>query len=304
MEKNGNYNFEKLIERVKDSFDDTDLDKLFYQLKGIQGHTLVSGVGGSSVISEMASKVLREKNHIITQNVEPRDFSYRNLDGYSNVLSCSYSGNNYGVELSFLNDLKHYLLSSKRNEREDIHNLTYTCRNSEKSFISLGATLIPCSILLDYYLDGESSQVFEQLEKKEFSFDGKVPVFEIFSGLDTSTASKYLESTMVESGIGIPIVHDKYSYCHGRSTTCKNQSSVAIYFDTHTELDQLLLEEIPKYYQDVVVLDVPKGLVGDYSALVQSMYLTKHIGDQKGMDLSGVDYNPIVKKLYKYHGEV
>ena len=33
------------------------------------------------------------------------------------------------------------------------------------------------------------------------------------------------------------------------------------------------------------------------------MYLTKYIAESKNMDLSGVDYNPIVKKLYKYNGK-
>ena len=259
MEKNGNYNFQKLEERVREGLRDSDLDFIFHELSGIKDHTLVSGVGGSSVVSEMAAKVLSEKNQIITQNVEPRDFLYRSLNGYSNVLSCSYGGKNYGVEVSFLNDLKHYLLSSQRNEREDIHNITYTCSNPEKSFISLAATLVPCSILMDYYLDGDSDRLLEFLEKKDFSFDtSSTPIYEIFSGIDTSVAAKYLESTMTEAGIGVPIVHDKYSYCHGRSTTCKNQKSIAIYFDTHTELDQLFLEELPKYYQDVIRIDAPK----------------------------------------------
>ena len=296
MEKNGKENFEKLEKRVIEGLNDSDLEKIFYGLKGINQATLVSGVGGSSVVSEFASKVLSDKNHIITQNVEPRDFNYRRLDGYSNVLACSYSGNNYGVELSFLNDLKHYLLSSKENNRDDIYNLTYTCSDPEKSFISLGATLVPCSILLSYYLDGNIDQVLESFMKKDYSFDTNSPVFEIFSGFDTSTSAKYLESTMIEAGIGIPIVHDKYSYC-------KNYPATAIYFDTHTELDKLLIDELPQYYKDMVVIDVEKGLIGDYSALVQSMYLTKYLADSKDKDISGVDYNPIVKKLYKYKGE-
>ena len=268
MEKNGKENFEKLEKRVIEGLHDSDLDQMFYHFRKLDCPTLVSGVGGSSVVSEMASKVLREKNHIITQNVEPRDFLHRSIDGYQNVLSCSYSGNNYGVEISFLNQLKHYLLSAKKNEREDIHNITYTCRDPEKSFISLAATLIPCSILMDYYLDGDEKKILELLQKKDFSFDTSIPVFEIFSGVDTSTASKYLESTLTESGIGIPVVHDKYSYCHGRSTMCKNYPSTAIYFNTHTELDELLLRELPQYYHDIVVLDVSKGLVGDYQGLV------------------------------------
>ena len=70
MEKNGNENFEKLDKRVKEGFIDSDLERIFYSLDEIQDSTLVTGVGGSSVVSEMASKVLREKNHIITHNID------------------------------------------------------------------------------------------------------------------------------------------------------------------------------------------------------------------------------------------
>jgi hypothetical protein len=34
------------------------------------------------------------------------------------------------------------------------------------------------------------------------------------------------------------------------------------------------------------------------------MYLTEYIALEKNKDLSGVDYNPIVKKLYKYKGNL
>lgn len=46
---------------------------------------------------------------------------------------------------------------------------------------------------------------------------------------------------MVESGIGLPIIHDKYSYCHGRSTLATTNNNIAIYFNLNTELDKLLL---------------------------------------------------------------
>ena len=34
------------------------------------------------------------------------------------------------------------------------------------------------------------------------------------------------------------------------------------------------------------------------------MYLTKYIAERQNKDLSGADYNPIVKKLYKYNGNL
>ena len=302
--KNMKDNFNNLNKRVIDSLHNTDLDKINHELCKIYEPTLVSGVGGSSVVSEYASKVLSTKNHIITRNLEPRDFKYIDINLYKNVLSCSYSGNNYGVELSFLNNLKHYLLASKQSSDNKVTNLTYNCLSHERSFISLAATLIPCSILLNYYLDGNTDKINQSLNDIKYNFDVNCDVYEIFSGIDTSTASKYLESTMVESGIGIPIVHDKYSYCHGRSTLSTVKNNIAVYFNTNTELDKLILQEIPKYYKDIIIIDTHSNLCDEFELLVKCMYLTKYIAESKSKDLSGVEYNPIVKKLYKYKGNL
>ena len=302
--KNMKDNFNNLESRVISSLNNTDLDKINYELSKIVGPTLVSGVGGSSVVSEYASKILSSKNHIITRNTEPRDFKYIDNDLYKNVLACSYSGNGYAVELSFLNNLKHYLLASKESNQNNVINLNYNCPSNERSFISLAATLMPCSILLNYYLDGNKEKIIQSLNDYKFNFDTKCDIYEIFSGIDTSTASKYLESTMVESGIGVPIVHDKYSYCHGRSTLSTVNNNIAIYFNTDTELDKLLIQEIPKYYKDVIVLNTESNLYAEYELLVKCMYLTKYIAESKSKDLSGVDYNPIVKKLYRYKGNL
>ena len=304
MEKNMKENFEKLERRVLDSLCNSDLERINYELSKIDGPTLVSGVGGSSVVSEYASKILNRKNSIITKNMEPRDFGYMDLNLYKNVLACSYSGNNYGVELAFLNNLKHYLLASKENTNDNIINLTYSCLDYEKSFISLAATLIPCSILLNYYLDNNKEAIINSLERYSYNFDVNCDAYEIFSGIETSTASKYLESTMIESGIGIPIVHDKYSYCHGRSTISIIKNNIAIYFNGNTELDKLLLKELPKYYKDIIVIDFNNNLFDEYLLLIKCMYLTKYISQELNKDLSGVDYNPIVKKVYKYNSGI
>ena len=211
MEKNMNFNFEYLGRRVKDALETTDLDKIRYELKRIETPTLVTGVGGSNVVSEFLSKVLREKNRIIALNNEPRNLIYDNLNGFKNVIACSYSGNNFGVDLAFRNDLKKYLLSNNSFDNKDVTYLQYrTTIPEEKSFISLAATLIPISILLDYYSDGEKIDIKEQ----EFSFDTNCDIYEIFSGSDTKTTSTYIESTMSESGIGIPIVHDNNHIYH------------------------------------------------------------------------------------------
>lgn len=299
MEKNMNVNFEYLKRRVTDTFDNTDIDFINHELSLLDKPALICGVGGSSVVSDYASKVISSKNSIITRNTEPRDMIYMNKSGYSNIISCSYGGNNYGVDLSFNNSLKKYLFS--RNRNEEVINLQYkTTIDNERSFISLGATLIPVSILLNYYLDGNMS-FLDDIEEKLFSFDTECDVYEIFSGYDTSTTSKYLESTMVESGIGVPVVHDKYSYCHGRSTMSINNNNIAIFLNRNTELDRLLLGEISRYYKNVIVIDgkYKDMVLDDYQMLVKAMYLTRFIAQCKNKDLSRVDYSPLCKTLYK-----
>ena len=307
MEKNMKVNFEFLKERVVDSLDNTDLDYIRYELAKLDEPTVFSGVGGSSVVSEFGSKVINNKNGILTINSEPRDFIYRNNKGFKNVVACSYSGNNYGVELSFLKELRKYLLSNNSFDDKDVTYLKYdTTLDKERSFISLGATLIPVSILMNYYLDGKNGDMLDSIQETQYDFDINSDIYEIYSGLDTSTASKYLESTMVEAGIGIPIVHDKYSYCHGRSTFGINYNGIAIYFNRNTEFDRIMLEELKQYYSKIIVIDskFKDPVLDDYQMLVQSMYLTKYIAEKKNKDLSKVEYSPIVKKLYKYNGEI
>lgn len=307
MEKNMKINFEYLKERVVDSLDNTDLEFIRNELSKLNEPTLFSGVGGSSVVSEFGAKVINAKNGIVSVNSESRDFLYRNNVAFRNVVACSYSGNNYGVELSFLKDLKKYLLSNNSFDDKDVTYLKYeTTIDKERSFISLGATLIPVSILMDYYLSGQYSLMLDCIEESPFDFDLESDVYEIFSGYDTSTASKYLESTMVESGIGIPIVHDKYSYCHGRSTLGINYNGIAIYYNRNTEFDRMMLEELKKYYSRIITIDskFEDQILDDYQMLVQSMYLTKYISEKKSKDLSKVEYSPIVKKLYKYKGQI
>ena len=306
MEKNMKLNFDLLKERVIDSLEYTDLEYIRSELIKLKEPTVFSGVGGSNVVSEFGAKVINLKNQIVSINREPRDFIYQN-NNFKNVVACSYSGNNYGVELSFSNDLNKYLLSNNSFDDSSVTYLKYnTSIDEERSFISLGATLIPISILMDYYLNGKQNIISNSIEENVFDFNIENNIYEIFSGYDTSTASKYLESTMVESGIAIPIVHDKYDYCHGRSTLGINYNSSVIYFDRKTDFDKLMLEELKKYYNNIVVIEskYKDQILDDYQMLIQCMYLTKYIAETKEKDLSGVDYSPIVKKLYKYNDKI
>ena len=303
-QKNMQNNFKFLKDRIVDLLSYTDLDYINNELSKLNEPTLFSGVGGSNVVSEFGSKVINIKNNIVSINSEPRNFLYQNNIPFKNVIACSYSGNNYGVELSFRNSLKKYLLSNNSFNDDNVTYLKYNTNiPKENSFISLGATLIPVSILLSYYLNKDNNLILDCIEELPFNFKPTSNIYEIFSGYDTSTASKYLESTMVESGIGIPVVHDKYSYCHGRSTLGYNYNATAIYYNRNTEFDKMMLEELKKYYNLIITIDskFKDQILDDYQMLIQSMYLSKYIAEKNLIDLSKINYSPIVKKLYKYN---
>lgn len=304
MKENMDKNFNLLVDRVIDSLDKSDLEKINYYLKTIKTPTLCSGVGGSSVVSNFMSKVLSTKNDIIVSIVEPRDMNYLNLNNYDNVVCSSYSGKNLGVDISFNNNLNKYLFST--NGIDGVNNIIYTSSDKEHSFISLAATLIPMSILLNYYLDNNKEIVTNILKQTSFPDIEVNNIFEIMSGYESSTASKYLESTLVEAGIAYPIVHDKYSYCHGRSTIGKDGNNSLIYFYGFKELDVLMLDELEKYYKEIIKLDYKynDSIVNDFYLTYKSMLLTKVLAEKTNKDLSRVDYNPVVKKLYKYSGNM
>ena len=296
-------NFDILSDRVLDALNITNLEETREILSSIKTPTIVTGVGGSKVVAVFTSKILAAKNGIISTCLEPRDMLYTQLTGYDNVLACSYSGTNFGVETSFQNELNKYILSSTR--VPNITNITYnTSIPKEHSFISLAATLIPMTIMLDYYLEG--NDIVPELIKQDTPIIESHQVYEIMSGIETSSAHTYLESTMLEASLAIPIVHDKYSFCHGRSTTSYHNTHSLIYFDNDTELDKLMLEELQEYYKKIVILKSKYNdpIINDYYLTIRSMLLTKSLAEQTDKDLSKVEYSPVVKKLYKYSGEM
>ena len=307
MKPNMHDNFKLLEERVLDSLEKTDLERIKYHLERIKTPTITTGVGGSSVASNFAAKVLSTKNGIIAEHQEPRDMLYKPLQGYDNVLACSYGGRNYGVKTSFANDLNKYLLSRNISDNEGVNNLTYDASlPDEDSFISLAATLMPMSVMLAYYNDNDISVIKEILETARVYNIDIDKVYEILTGYDTSTSSIYLDSTLAEAGLASPVVHDKYSMCHGRTTLSYHHDHSLIHLDRGTELDKLYKEELPQYYNGVITLEgkFDDPIVYDFYLTYQAMLLSKAMAESKGRDLSRMAYSPAVKKLYRYSGEM
>lgn len=301
-------NFNLLLERVLDTLEKSDLLAIKQQLENIKGNTILVGAGGSSVVSTFASKVLN-----IPNIRSARDLNYMDLKDVDNIIVFSYSGKGYVVESLLDKNKKIYLFTNGDKTYENVETIKYdsTIKN-EYSFISLASTLMPMAILYHYYhplrLPHFESNITDMFDKAKDINIHHNKVYEILTGYDSLAASKYLETTMVESGIATPIIHDKYDYCHGRSTISYHSNNGLILFDSGKELDDLLFHDLKEYYTEIVKIDryYPNDCVidNDFYATICSMYLTKKLAENKEMDLSKVDYSPMVEKLYKYKGEM
>ena len=301
-------NFKLLFDRIIDTLEKTDLIKIKNQLENIKGNTVFIGSGGSKVVATFASKILNGSNV-----KSSRDLNYMGLNNIDNIMIFSYSGIGYTIENLLKNNKKIYLFTNGNREYENVENIKYNSSlKSEHSFISLASTLMPMTILYNYYKNLEIN-CFKLILKDMFEKSKNINIksnniYEILTGYDTLTASTYLESTMVESGIAVPIIHDKYDYCHGRTTTSYKSHNGLIYYENTKELDKLLLENLSKYYTEIIKIEKYYSddfvIDNDYYATIKSMYLTKKLAENKQIDLSKIEYSPLVKKLYYFKGEM
>ena len=311
MKKIMKENFELLKSRIIDANKSTDLDIIINQINSMKGNTICVGVGGSKVVAEYASKVLNKIKKDIVICLEPRDINYIDLYKYNNIFLCSYSGSNNTLKLIKKNKLNKYLFTNNKDIKKGIKSVVYNNTvEKEISFISLASTLIPMSILLRCYLklkEEEFEKIIDDMFNKiNINLLGN-KVYEIIYGIENKVAVTYLESTLVESGIAIPIMHDKYSFCHGRNTTTSKIDSGLIYMGyNNTSLDKLLIKETTPYYSEVIRIDgiYSDELINEFYMTLLSMYLTRDLALLYNEDLSGIKHGPITCKVYGFSGDM
>lgn len=287
-----------------------NIDDIIKDLKKIKGNLLSVGTGGSRVVAEYASSVLSKKNYLLTKTIDPRDLEYIDKSLYEELFISSYSGSNYGVKKSLDNNLNKYLLTNRKTNISDEKILHYEMPK-EHSFISLNATLVPMAILLKYYLEGDFENtikdVFASVDPKaSLSITGEY--INIFSGIETNTASSFIESTLTESGIAVPLIHEKYSYCHGRTTINKGSIASTIYLGYKgTDLDISIREVLENQNSNLYILEDKfiDNIVNDFYQTLQCIYLLKNVAESQDIDLSTIDYDKsAVKKLYYFKGSM
>ena len=293
--------FASLSDKVAYAIDNSDLKKIFEVLDGIEGPTLVCGVGGSAVVGTYLAKILREKKHIIATFIYPRDLYYMNVSGYENIVSVSYSGNNIGVDAIKGRKLNKYLLTG--NPKKGFKNIVYKML-PEASFVSIGATIVPLSILTLYYKN--DPELVKEIVSLETGLTSTDDHFEVMSGYETITAATLIESALVESGMATCLVHEKYNYCHGRVNITKVLDSDLIFFKMNNELDEALYSTLYKYYDNIICIErrYKDDIINDFCDCVIGLKLIRNIALTKGFDISDMKEVPDNDVLYLFNGKM
>ena len=331
-------NFSKLEERIMQVNDPylgkyNDIREMLYELTIDNKPTLIMATGGSKVIAYYLQLIIERLGltGIICEVIEPRDYFYKaNKDMFSNLIVISASGNTNGISEALLDfkGNKYLITENKKESNYQVVSWGNELYDKEKSFISLATSLGPISLLLDsttsLNLELGSNEIKrindkrkellsrsrEKIDRLNINFKD-TSLIQIMSGYETKTSASVLESNLTEVGLSVPVIHDKGSYCHGRSNLLFQYPNSKFIYLSHglKELDSLLIDSINSEYSNVSIFDT-KDLKDnifwkEYYLILQMYFLSKKIAEDKNIDLTQPEYNPtLVKRLYKFKGDM
>lgn len=331
-------NFSKLEERIMQVNDPylgkyNDIREMLYDLTIDNKPTLIMATGGSKVIAYYLQLIIERLGltGIICEVIEPRDYFYKaNRDMFSNLIVISASGNTNGISEALLDfrGNKYLITENKKESNYQVVSWSNELYDREKSFISLATSLGPISLLLDsttsLNLELGSNEIKrindkikellsrskEKINKLNIDFKD-TSLIQIMSEYETKTSASVLESNLTEVGLAPAVIHDKGSYCHGRSNLLFQYPNSKLIYLSHglKELDSLLIESINSEYSNISVFDTndlsDNIFWKEYYLILQMYFLSKKIAKDKNIDLTQPEYNPtLVKKLYKFKGEM
>ena len=331
-------NFSKLRERIMQVNDPylgkyNDIREMLHELTIDNEPTLIMATGGSKVIAYYLQLIIERLGltGIICEVIEPRDYFYKlNREMFSNLIVISASGNTNGINEALL-DFKgnKYLLTENMKESNyQIVSWGNELYDKEKSFVSLATSLGPITLLLDsttsLNLELNSSKIkkindkirelllrgSEKVDRLNVNFKD-ISLIQIISGYETKSSASVLESNLTEVGLTSSVIHDKGSYCHGRSNLLFQYPNSRIIYLSHglKELDSLLIDVINSEYSNISVFntsDLNDNIFWkEYYLILQMYFLSRKIAEDKNIDLTQPEYNPtLVNRLYKFKGEM
>lgn len=331
-------NFSKLEERIMQVNDPhlgkyNDIREMLYELTIENKPTLIMATGGSKVIAYYLQLIIERLGltGIICEVIEPRDYFYKaNREMFSSLIVISASGNTNGINEALLDfkGNKYLLTENKKNCNFQVISWGNELYDKEKSFISLATSLGPISLFLDSAISSSLELSSNDIKKindriKKLLLKSRIKIerlnvdfkdtslIQIISGYETKSSESVLESNLTEVGLTAPVIHDKGSYCHGRSNLLYQYPNSRIIYLSHglKEIDKLLIDSINSEYSNVSVFDTndlnDNIFWKEYYLILQMYFLSKKIAKDKSIDLTQPEYNPtLVKRLYKFKGEM
>lgn len=331
-------NFSKLEERILAINNPifgkfNNVREMLYELTIENNPTLIIATGGSKVVAYYLQLIIERLGltRIICEVIEPRDYFYKaNRDSFSNLIAISSSGNTNGIKevLACFKGRKYLICEQEKDAEYEVISWGNELYKRENSFISLATSLGPITLLLDstisLNLEISSNEIRKindkikeiltksanRIDRLQVDFKD-TSLIQIMSGYETRTSSSVLESNLVETGLSAPVIHDKGSFCHGRSNLLFQYPNSKMIYLTHElrELDKLLLDSINSEYSNISIFDT-SDLDGnifwkEYYLIIQMYFLSKKIADDKNIDLTQPEYNPVlVKRLYNFRGDM
>ena len=310
-----------------------DIREMLYQLTINNKPTLIVATGGSKVVAYYLQLIIERlgTNGVICEVIEPRDYFYKvNRNQFSNLIAISTSGNTNGIKeaLDDFNGTKFLITQNNQENNYQVISWGNEKYETEKSFISLASSLGPITLMLgattSLNMEISSSEIKkindkinqlliksrEKVDKILVNFKD-ISLIQIMSGYETKTSSSVLESNLVEIGLAAPVIHDKGSFCHGRSNLLFQYPDSQVIYLCHQrrELDNILIELINREYSNISIFDTEDikedYFWKEYYLMLQMYFLSKKIADDKNIDLTQPEYNPkLVKKLYNFRGEM
>lgn len=332
-------NFDKLEERIisinSNNYNVNCMREMIYSLACSGKPTLIMATGGSKIVAYYLQFLLERivYDGVICEVIEPRDYLYKcDRNSFSNLVVISASGNTNGIKEA-LSDFKgkKFLVSEKQHKGDfEVISWGNDSYDSEHSFISLATSLGPISMMLDTtigyggfrmeIIDEQIEKVNnliskllqkcrEKISKLNFSFKD-ANIVNIMSGYDTRCSSFALESNLVEAGLCAPIIHDKGSFCHGRSNIVDNNTPIIYLSHEQKKFDKFLIHTMSEEWSNILEINTSDlsdqdYIWREYYLLLQMYYLSKKIAEDKGEDLTKPNYNrKIIKPLYEYRGRL
>lgn len=316
-----------------------------------KGPILIVATGGSKAAANYLKMFLESREELCEVIEPRDYFYKKNINQFYKLIVLSSSGKSNGIlEILRSFPRESYLITSEyiyqdedyghnfgyyRNDSAPLFDILYWSngkyKNREKSFISIIPTLAPMLMFLELSILKEekkpelssedltkiNEKLKQLLEKSKnrinnLNFNFKdTNLIQIMSGYDTTCSSSILESNMIETGTTGVLVHDKGSYCHGRSNLLFQNPESPIIYLTHQmkNLDNELLPILRQEYPNIFLfhtLDEDASIFWkEYYLTLQMYFLSKKIADDKNIDLTMPEYNPrLVKKMYNFKGEM